>query len=155
MKLLLKTLQLFSNKDFKTWLIDSSASGQCLPFQLHLFHRSPLPLYTSYSNHGQVLYMQFSYYYHNLSCPLHKLVPLFGVGYYSFIITQHPEHWPNLEQVLTICHGNPNYSAGTPALLHIRPPINHPCTYILSSAMVPEEKLHAAAMLALTPVFGM
>lgn len=116
MKLLLKTLQLFSNKDFKTWLIDSSASGQCLPFQLHLFHRSPLPLYTSYSNHGQVLYMQFSYYYHNLSCPLHKLVPLFGVGYYSFIITQHPEHWPNLEQVLTICHGNPNYSAGTPAL---------------------------------------
>lgn len=69
--------------------------------------------------------------------------------------TPYPEHWPNLEQVLSFYHGNPNHSAGIPVLLHILLLINHPCIYILSSAIVPGEKLHAAAMLALIPVFGM
>ena len=57
------------DKDFHTWLIDSSASHQCLPFQFHFsFPRLSFLLHTSCSNHVQVLYIQFSKYAEVLSC---------------------------------------------------------------------------------------
>lgn len=84
------------DKDFQTWHICFSPFSKCLSFSFTSHFLDHLFPYTSQPNQVQVLYMQFSKSANVFSC-LRALVqagPSIWVGFPSFVITQHPEHWP-------------------------------------------------------------